>query len=221
MKRFAVYGLAAWRRMVMKRVFVTIGCFVLLSALGSFMPSSPTGKAVADPPGAPVQIIAPLPLPTTGTHSVSGTVAATQSGPWNVGLNGNTKASPFFVRNADESNKTPWQVSLFTTSCNLPTSCILATQQVPAGKRLVIEYANAFLSQSSGPSSQPSFLLQSGGFVVYLGPVTNWFSGGLNWVTNAKLLAYVEELDVVKVFAVCAQPVQQLSVQLAGYLTDK
>jgi hypothetical protein len=36
----------------------------------------------------PVRIISPLPLPITGTSTVSGTVGATQSGNWNVGILG-------------------------------------------------------------------------------------------------------------------------------------
>jgi len=68
---------------VKKRLFA-VATVVALAAAGVLM-NGGHNPAKASPGAAPVNIVSPLPLPTTGT--VSGTVGATQSGPWNVNAN--------------------------------------------------------------------------------------------------------------------------------------
>ena len=48
------------------------------------------GQGNLVPGSAPVNIVSPLPLPITGSTSVSGTVAVTQSGTWDVRITGRT-----------------------------------------------------------------------------------------------------------------------------------
>jgi len=92
-----------------------------------------------------VTIVGPLPVPTTGTSTVSGTVAATQSGPWNVGISGapnvNVLNTPLPTREVDIARE-PVNFMFFCgptsdTGCNVPTP-----YKVPAGKRLIIEYVS-------------------------------------------------------------------------------
>jgi len=63
------------------------GTTLILAAIGTMMNSHP---ALGQAPGGPTVTINPgqLPLPVKGATTVSGTVAATQSGTWNVGLTG-------------------------------------------------------------------------------------------------------------------------------------
>ena len=82
---------------------VALVVIVTLAVIASLMNPK---RAVAEPsgsngqPGAPVNIVGPLPVPISGAVTVSGTVAATQSGPWNVGISGtpsvNIASAPAF-----------------------------------------------------------------------------------------------------------------------------
>src|SRR5215475_6423132 len=67
-----------------------------------------------------VTIVSPIPLPITGSTTVSGTVASTQNGLWNI-------------RNLDDRGRVAYQTTLVTTTApaRLPA--------VPDGHRLVIE----------------------------------------------------------------------------------
>lgn len=94
--------------------------------------------------GGPTVTIDPsqLPLPVTGSTAVSGTVSATQSGPWNVGINNNSVANPLQIRDVDSPGNQPAmggdQCIASGSRCNFDS-----LYTVPAGKRLVVEYASA------------------------------------------------------------------------------
>jgi hypothetical protein len=76
---------------------IAVAVVGVLAITGMFMNSRQT-KAEGS---APVTIVGPLPLPVTGSTTLSGTVAATQSGLWNVGITGNTNATPLWVTDRD------------------------------------------------------------------------------------------------------------------------
>jgi hypothetical protein len=59
----------------------------VLAVIGTIM-NSHQAAAQGPPDGMAVKIVSPLLVPATGLTTVSGTVAATQSGPWNVGITG-------------------------------------------------------------------------------------------------------------------------------------
>jgi len=114
-----------------------------LGLIGSFMNSHP---AVLQAAGGPTVTIDPSQLPlhvtgsttVTGAVTVAGTVAATQSGLWNVGITGvpnvsvtNPATSPVLVRDVDNAARS------FITLELSPTSN--PTYTVPAGKILVLE----------------------------------------------------------------------------------
>jgi len=67
-----------------KRLFAVAA--VLAVAAAAVLISGGQNAAKAGPGATPVRIVSPLPLPTTGTATVSGTVGATQSGPWSVNV---------------------------------------------------------------------------------------------------------------------------------------
>src|SRR5215467_10429922 len=81
----------------------------MLAIIGTIMNSH---QAAAQPPGPTgglaVNIVNPVPVPVTGSTTVSGTVAATQSGAWNVGITG----QPIAFKNVDEPGRRPYQEAL-------------------------------------------------------------------------------------------------------------
>src|SRR5260370_30822240 len=82
-----------------KRHLIVAALFVILAAIGTLMNSRQVA-AQGPPDGLAVRIVNPLPVPTQGTSTVTGTVAATQSGTWKVGVNGTvgtTQSGPWNV----------------------------------------------------------------------------------------------------------------------------
>ncbi len=114
--------------------------------------SIPLPRPLAAAGSAPVTVMN-TPLP------VQGTVGATQSGPWNVGITGgtvnvaNSASSPVFARDVDNAARQPFQKNLcipisgaFLPFCSgIPDSFV-----VPDGKRLVIEQVAGDCLQQSG-----------------------------------------------------------------------
>jgi hypothetical protein len=117
-----------------------------LGMIGYLMNSQP---AVAQQPGPPdglaVRIVNPVPVPVTGSTTVSGTIAATQSGSWTVGIGGNSASSPLFTRDADNPARRPFQAAL-CQAIGLgatPGECAPSKPNnftVPSDRRLVIEF---------------------------------------------------------------------------------
>jgi len=91
----------------------------------------------------------PVPTVATGTTTVAGTVAATQSGPWNVGISGTAVVkivqpvtSPIPVAVINEGARIPFQKQVhISTDITGSGSAVIS---VPAGWRLVIEHINGF-----------------------------------------------------------------------------
>src|SRR5215831_20547904 len=87
----------------LRNKLIAFAALVVLAAVGSLMNSHQAAAQQGPPTGLAVNIVNPLPVPVTGSTTVSGTVGATQSGNWNVGILGtpavtvanNTAASPF------------------------------------------------------------------------------------------------------------------------------
>ena len=98
---------------------------VAVLVLTDLMPAR--AQAPQPPPLWSVKIVSPLPLPVTGSSVVSGEVAATQSGPWNVGVTGTVS-----VKNVDERGRTPYRVRVH---CETDTgnTCFVEAPAIPAG----------------------------------------------------------------------------------------
>ena len=85
-----------------KNHLIVPGVFVVFALLLAVNLATSRQAIAQDPTrSAPVTIVSPFPLPVTGSTTVSGNVAATQSGSWNVGIN-NTTSAPALVRNVPE-----------------------------------------------------------------------------------------------------------------------
>ncbi len=120
-------------------IFAVLG---VLAVIGLFMNSDRT-TAHAAATSAPVTVVntAANPVPVTGSTSVSGTIAATQSGTWNVGIAGNAAGNPLFVRDVNIADRQPFQAMLSSNSTFYFT--------VDATRRLTIEFVSAICDPSS------------------------------------------------------------------------
>jgi len=149
------------------------GAVVILAAIGTVMNSHPAlGQAVA----GPTVTINPnqLPLPVAGSTTVSGTVAATQSGTWNVGINGTPNVhvataitAPLLV--LDISHSASQHVTIFclepcSTQGSYPNPYV-----VPAGQNLVLTSVDINSLYTSGGTS---LLLETGSPAAF--PVGIW-----------------------------------------------
>jgi hypothetical protein len=78
-----------------RKQFIVAGTSAVLAvAVTTLLRAHPAAAQNPSPGSAPVSIVSPIPLPVTGSTTISGTVAATQSGTWNVN-----------VRNIDEPGR--------------------------------------------------------------------------------------------------------------------
>ncbi len=199
----------------MKKHLVSAGVLAALFVAGSLMPDSPAGKAVAQPGqgqgSAPVHIVGPLPVPVTGTSTVSGTIAATQSGTWNFGVT-NTKFNPVPVQQAIEPVYISKGLVLGVGSGSAGPEVVYA---VPANKILALEFASySCTSTTSGPGFDTSgqiagFSLQyvttfegaainSRSYLPQSAPMTGAFGG---FVTGATPLQIYAEPGLVQLNA--------------------
>src|SRR5215469_7202019 len=135
---------------VKKRVF-TAAAVMALAAAGVLISGS-HNVAKAGPGSAPVSIVSPLPLPITGSATVSGTVGATQSGTWNVGITGTPSVNVtdiVAVRNVDEKGRIPYMQNV-DVGCLTSVFCDAVYPPVPAGMRLVVEHVSANIFVNPG-----------------------------------------------------------------------
>jgi hypothetical protein len=194
----------------------TAAALVVVAALvlTDLMPAR--AQAPQPPPLWSVKIVSPLPLPVTGSSVVSGEVAATQSGPWNVGVTGTVS-----VKNVDERGRNPYRVRVH---CETDTgnTCFVEAPAIPAGTRLVLEQVNANvqLFSVSGIQSVDLFLKNSG-HAAALPPQLVSSNGTLkNYAVNESVLVYVEAGDAL-IFQASSWDVRvNATAYLAGYLVD-
>lgn len=141
-----------------KKYLSMAAVIALLWITGTIMStySSPSASAAS---GAPVNIVSPLPVPVSGTVAstqsglwnvgIAGTptVAAAQSGSWSVGISGtptvnlnNSVANPVIVRDADNPAQQPFVQFLCLQLAPLSGCGSLPSRfNVPAGQTFVIE----------------------------------------------------------------------------------
>src|SRR5262245_51844829 len=131
-------------------------------ALAVTLALTPQHTSAAAPASSQVQVVNTSAQPVP----VNGTVGATQSGAWNVGINGtptvtigNAPTAPIPTRNVDEYDRQPFQQSIAVQLMAGEQSDISSTITVPAGKRLVIE--NVAGQVVVPPGQLPIFLVQT------------------------------------------------------------
>jgi hypothetical protein len=70
----------------LKRGLLAVAVLLILDAIGSMINRNSSSALAQGPPGGlTVNVAGPIPLPISGSTTVSGTVSAQQIGPWNVG----------------------------------------------------------------------------------------------------------------------------------------
>lgn len=150
--------------MVIRRILIALA---VLSTLGV------TNLATAAGPDAGVNVnvvnTPANPVPVTGSVSVTGAVTGTVTGtvgltPGTSVLVGNPVTNPVRVRNVNDAIQ-PVQAQ---ASCLITTlGCLPTIYTVPAGKRLVIEYASMRVCILPGQSATLSIATQVGDQAVF------------------------------------------------------
>jgi hypothetical protein len=130
------------------------GAVMILVAIGTVM----NRQAMQAAGGPSVTIESPIPLPVTGA------VAVTQSGTWNVGLTGtpnvnvaNPATAPALFLNVNDPGRIPYQSTLAASFCQL-ARCQATFTAVPALHRLVIQHFSGFAEFSALPSGASAVL---------------------------------------------------------------
>jgi hypothetical protein len=159
------------------------GAVLILAAIGTMMNSHP---ALGQAPGGATVTINPgqLPLPVKGATTVSGTVAATQSGTWNVGLTGtpnvnvaNPATAPALFLNVNDPGRIPYQSEVNSLGGGCTTSgCNFNFGPVPANHRLVVEHVTGSIIFTSAQSAAfVTVIPSSGSFTIhsaFVAPIT-------------------------------------------------
>jgi hypothetical protein len=138
-----------------------------LAVIGYLM-NSQQAVAQGPPGGLAVNIVNPVPVPVTGSTTVSGSVAAMQSGAWNVGINGtpnvnvtNPATAPALFLNVNDPGRIPYQSELSST-CPAD-ECFLTFPVVPTNHRLVIQHFSGEITFSGAPAPLGTILRGLGG----------------------------------------------------------
>ena len=140
-------------------LLATIGLAVLVGSLVFGGASSSNAAPGAQDVRVVNNVDNPVPTRAQGTTNIAGTVAAAQSGSWNVGIAGNTAATPMWVRDVDGPTRQPFQAQVGGV-WNSSISIVLDIT-VPAGKRLVIKHVSASTDVPSGQFVQARFLINN------------------------------------------------------------
>jgi hypothetical protein len=152
-----------------KNHLIAVAVLSVLAIIGTIM-NSHQAKAQGPPGGLAVNIVNPLPVPVTGSTTVSGTVAATQSGAWNVGITGtpnvnvtNPATAPVLFLNVNDPGRVPYQSSKSANCSN--GRCQATFPAVPSQHRLVVQHfsANVFFNAATS------------GALVFLGTISGTF----------------------------------------------
>lgn len=197
----------------LKRSLSVAGPLGILAVVAIVINMRPAEAQAPGPPdGLAVRIVSPLPVPTTG--SISGTVAVTQSGEWNVGI----ADSPLAVRNIDEPGRAPFQQLIYGADASPVLS------KVPAGKRLVIQSVSFEAIAARTVPGYVRLAVFGPASADYSFPLTfvgNRSGVGNFYVSNAQVTVYVDSTNAVQFFSDngFGAP-RNLGVTVSGYLVD-
>jgi hypothetical protein len=116
-----------------KNQLIAAAVLSMLAIIGTIM-NSHQAAAQGPPGGLAVNIVNPLPVPVTGSITVAGTMAATQSGSWNVGITGP-------IVNVDSPGRHPYQATFENSSGG---TLLFQSPVVPPNHRLVLQQISAY-----------------------------------------------------------------------------
>jgi hypothetical protein len=178
----------------------------------------------------------PVPTAAQGTTAVAGTIQAQQNGPWNVGLAGtptvllgNTASSPIPVFEMGRPALEAFQQFFMFDIDNL------GNQQrfdIPAGKRLVVEYVSAMIGTELNEEATDfwltgTFLDSADGIEHFFPPVfvgtSTIGAHPRRYVVSAQTHFYLDQTVVVTALrSVNTQGATDASVRgsVSGYLVD-
>jgi hypothetical protein len=141
-------------RLKLKDYLVVAGGVLVIAASLSLVNVNPVGGAGS----APVTVVNPSSDPVRvtvqGIGTVTGTVAATQSGAWNVGI---TNTAAIRMANIDDPGRIPYQATIDKGNQCSSRVCAFVFGPVPQGMRLVVQHiAGALTFDSAIPAGQPA-----------------------------------------------------------------
>jgi hypothetical protein len=179
----------------LRNKLTAVAAIASLTVIGSIMNSRDLSAQPNGNGSAPVTIVGPLPVPVSGAMTVSGAIAASQSGAWNVGIAGNSAANPLNVKNVDERGRNPYQERLtcFTGPGNAGR-CTAVGSAVPPNKRLVIEHVSAALVTDTGKGIEETEIGNSSLEQFLFSRLENFNIPGARdtYYVNEQVLLYVE-----------------------------
>ena len=175
-----------------------------------------------------VNIVNPLPVPVTGTTTVSGTVAATQSGLWSVGITGtpnvnvaNPATAPALFLNVNDPGRIPYQsFAVGPNTCS--NLCEIIFPAVPDGHRLVIQHVSVN-SQISTASAVVQVVVAGGNGANSFFLVTPQGNSTLGFVdADQPVLEYVDsrQMPLVAIKLNLATFNGQPGATITGYMLD-
>ena len=190
------------------------GAVLLLAAIGTMM----NRQAMQAAGGPSVTIESPIPLPVTGT------VAATQSGTWNVGLTGtpnvnvaNPATAPALFLNVNDPGRIAYQSLNTNPSCS-GGQCLVFFPAVPSQHRLVVQHFSGLANFSAAPSLVNASLNEQSGFFlsIILAPVI----GSVSRFDQPVLVYYDAGQQPFAEFQAVGATVTAATITLTGYMLD-
>ena len=195
----------------------------VLAVIGSLMNSQ---QSTARAGGGPTVTIdqAQLPLPVQGSLGISGTVAATQSGAWNVGITGtpnihvtNAANAPVFSLNVNDPGRIAYQSLNTNPSCSVG-QCLALFPAVPSQHRLVVQHFSGLANFSAAPSLVNASLNEQSGFSlsIILAPVI----GSASRFDQPVLVYYDAGQQPFAELQAVGATVTAAAITLTGYMLD-
>jgi hypothetical protein len=230
-----------------KNHLIVAAVFALLWGIGTIM-NSHQAAAQGPPGGMSVNIVNPLPVPVTGSTTVSGTVSATQSGAWTVGIAGtpnvnvtglpavtlaggasvnvaNTSANPVPILDVDSAVRHAYQSHVQMANRCTGQICSFVFAAPQAGHRLVVEHIAGVISlQNVSSQIGISVVNQSASLLAnVLAPAPP--PSFLYTQFDQPVLFYIDQQQSFSVGVVLPQggsflPFDSQEITLAGHLVD-
>ena len=206
-----------------KNHLIVAAVLSVLAVIGTIM-NSPKAAAQGPPGGLAVNIVNPLPVPVTGSTTVSGSVRITGTPDVNVT---NPATAPVLFLNVNDPGRIPYQ-SLQVCSNNVGSldACTALFPTVPSNHRLVIQHVSISTSLSTASTAVIVVLtrdgLASGRFSEFPAMPIPGGNGNIpSAVVDQPVLGYIDQGHSVDVTVVVTSGnAPSGDVALTGYMLD-